>query len=82
MGVTTVMIHPNRLYNISKIYYCRFIESWDGDDEDADNNQNPIVNNKPLYEVVLMKSRGLNNAFSDFIFSAILPGRYHPPGSG
>lgn len=78
MGVTTVMTHPNRLYNISKIYYCWFIESRDGEDEDADNNQNPIINNKPLYGVVLMKSRGLNNAFSDFIFSAFLPDQYHP----
>lgn len=80
MVVTPVMIHPNRLYNISKIYYCWVLESWDGEDEDAD-NQNPMINNKPLYGVVPMKSGGLKNAFSDFIFSAFCQVGT-PPGYG
>lgn len=37
-----------------------------------------MINNKPLYGIVLTKSRGLQKAFSDFIFSAFLPGRYTP----
>lgn len=32
----------NSLYNISKIYNCRFTESYNGDDEDADSNHTTI----------------------------------------
>lgn len=45
VGVASVMIYPNSLYNISKIYNLRFMESWDGDAEDADHNQDAIINN-------------------------------------
>lgn len=80
MVVTPVMIRPNRLYNMPKIYYCRFLGSWDGEDEDAD-SKNPVINNKLLYGVFPMKSRGLKNAFSDFTFSAFCQVGT-PPGYG
>ena len=45
LGVINLVIYPDGLCNISKIYICGFTELQSDDDEDADSNHNTILNN-------------------------------------
>lgn len=45
LGVINLVIYPDGLCNISKIYNCGFTELQSDDDEDADSNHNSILNN-------------------------------------
>ena len=45
LGVINLVIYPDGLCNISKIYSCGFTELQSDDDEDADSNHNTILNN-------------------------------------